>query len=140
MHTLCQILPQLAWRPYLRRAERWQLAALALRALRQALATCYACGQSQAAACALGTALLRALAHEGALAGYLLPALPPTAGARLQGSSLEEVNLSFIRYQRPRGWEGCNASMHNARKGGGGLQPDCLQKLMRDFNAPCCSA
>lgn len=81
MHTLCHILPQLTWRPYLRRAEQWQLTALALRVLRQALAASYSCGQAQPAARALGTALLRTLAHEGALAGYLLPALPPSAGA-----------------------------------------------------------
>ena len=84
MHTLCHILPQHMRQPYLRRAEQWQLTTLALRVLRQALASSYACGQSQPPARALATALLRTLAHEGALAGYLLPALPPSAGAALR--------------------------------------------------------
>lgn len=81
MHTLCHILPQHSRRPYARRAEQWQLTVLALRVVRQALASSYACGKSQPAAKTLAAALLRVLGHDGALASYLLPALPPTAGA-----------------------------------------------------------
>ncbi len=80
LYAVCSVLPDSARRPYARAAERWKLTAAAVRCLRMALCAAYAYGRHRQSARDLGTAVLRTLGHDGAIAGYLLPALPPSAG------------------------------------------------------------
>ncbi|KAK9819662.1 hypothetical protein WJX72_000881 [[Myrmecia] bisecta] len=86
------------WR-YTERAQRWRLATAALRVLRCALSAQPAEQQS-------GSILLaRALSQEGAAQAYLLPALPPTAGAleelgmrnEAEAAAIEETATEWLR-------------------------------------------
>ncbi len=100
LYALCSVLPDSQRWPFARAAERWKLTAAAARCLRLALCAAYAHGRHWRSAKDLGAALLRMLGHDGAVSGYLLPALPPTAGAarhlrRLP--CLEDVALSRYR-------------------------------------------
>ena len=80
LYALCSVLPDSNCWPFARADERWRLTAAAARCLRLALRAAYAHGRHRRSAKDLGAALLRMLGHDGAVSGYLLPALPPTAG------------------------------------------------------------
>ena len=101
LHAVCFVLPDSACRPYARAAERWKLTAAAVRCLRLALCAAYAYGRHRQSAKDLGTAVLRTLGHDGAIAGYLLPALPPSAGLlrRRQLMAWPASNLELLMSQ-----------------------------------------
>ena len=93
LFAVCSVLPGSSCWPYARAAERWKLTAAAVRCLRLALCAAYAYGRHRQSAKDLGTAVLRTLGHDGAIAGYLLPALPPSAGPLLSGRCVQILRM-----------------------------------------------